>query len=78
MYRDFTINALTTAVREVIACFPIYRTYLVPGQPADEADSRIILRAIASARREIQPWSGRYLNSSATSSPAGRKSASRR
>ena len=50
-YRDFTINALTTAVREVIACFPIYRTYLVPGQPADEADSRIILRAIAAARR---------------------------
>jgi len=50
-YRDFTINALTTAVREVIACFPIYRTYLVPGQPADEADARIILRAIAGARR---------------------------
>jgi (1->4)-alpha-D-glucan 1-alpha-D-glucosylmutase len=50
-YRDFTVNALTSAVREVIACFPIYRTYLVPGQPADEEDSRIIHRAIASARR---------------------------
>jgi (1->4)-alpha-D-glucan 1-alpha-D-glucosylmutase len=50
-YRDFTVNALTTAVREVIACFPIYRSYLVPGQPADEADTRIILRAIAGARR---------------------------
>jgi (1->4)-alpha-D-glucan 1-alpha-D-glucosylmutase len=50
-YRDFTVNALTTAVREVIACFPIYRSYLVPGQPPDEADTRIILRAIAGARR---------------------------
>ena len=50
-YRDFTVNALTTAVREVIACFPVYRTYLVPEHPADEADARIILRAIAGARR---------------------------
>jgi (1->4)-alpha-D-glucan 1-alpha-D-glucosylmutase len=50
-YRDFTINALTTAVREVIACFSVYRTYLVPGNPADEADHRIALRAIAQARR---------------------------
>ena len=50
-YRDFTINALTTAVREVIACFPTYRSYLVPGQPADEADTRMILRAIAGALR---------------------------
>lgn len=50
-YRDFTVNALTTAVREVIACFPYYRSYLVPGQPVGEADSRIVTRAIASARR---------------------------
>ncbi|HYR59523.1 MAG TPA: malto-oligosyltrehalose synthase, partial [Chthoniobacteraceae bacterium] len=50
-YRDFTGNALTTAVREVIACFPVYRTYLIPGWPVDEADSRIIHRAIAQARR---------------------------
>ena len=30
-YRDFTVNALTTAIREVIASFPVYRTYLLPG-----------------------------------------------
>ena len=30
-YRDFTVNALTTAVREIIACFPVYRTYVGPG-----------------------------------------------
>ena len=50
-YRDFTVNALTDAVREVIACFPVYRTYLVPGEPANEADARIIHRALAQARR---------------------------
>lgn len=50
-YRDFTLNALTTAIREVIACFPVYRTYLTPdGHVADE-DRRVILRAIALARR---------------------------
>ncbi len=50
-YRDFTVNALTAAVREVIACFPVYRTYLHPGQPADESDRRVIARAINLARR---------------------------
>lgn len=50
-YRDFTVNALTTAVREVIACFSVYRTYLDPEQPADETDRRVIQRALALARR---------------------------
>ncbi len=50
-YRDFTVNALTTAVREVIACFSVYRTYLDPAQPADESDRRVIQRALALARR---------------------------
>jgi (1->4)-alpha-D-glucan 1-alpha-D-glucosylmutase len=53
-YRDFTVNALTAAVREVIACFPVYRTYLDPSQPADESDIRIVHRAIALARRRNQ------------------------
>jgi (1->4)-alpha-D-glucan 1-alpha-D-glucosylmutase len=50
-YRDFTVNALTTAVREVIACFSVYRTYLDPAQPAEESDRRVIHRALALARR---------------------------
>jgi (1->4)-alpha-D-glucan 1-alpha-D-glucosylmutase len=50
-YRDFTVNALTTAVREVIACFPVYRTYLDPAQPPDESDRRVINRSLALARR---------------------------
>ncbi len=50
-YRDFTINALTAAVREVIACFPVYRSYLVPGQAPEETDVRVITSALALARR---------------------------
>jgi len=50
-YRDFTVNALTAAVREVIACFPVYRTYIAPGARADEVDRKVINRALAKARR---------------------------
>ena len=50
-YRDFTVNALTAAVRETIACFKVYRTYLVPDEVPVEADVRIINRALAEARR---------------------------
>jgi (1->4)-alpha-D-glucan 1-alpha-D-glucosylmutase len=50
-YRDFTVNALSAAVREVIACFPVYRTYLLPGGPPGELDVRLISRAIGRALR---------------------------
>lgn len=50
-YRDFTVNALTAAVREAIACFRVYRTYLVPGEPPAEACVRVISRALSEARR---------------------------
>jgi (1->4)-alpha-D-glucan 1-alpha-D-glucosylmutase len=50
-YRDFTFEALARAVRETIACFPVYRTYLAPGQPVSEEDRQVIERAIATAKR---------------------------
>jgi (1->4)-alpha-D-glucan 1-alpha-D-glucosylmutase len=50
-YRDFTLNSLTTAVREVIACFPVYRTYLRPGSPPSDEDRQVIERALSAARR---------------------------
>ena len=50
-YRDFTLEALERAVRETIACFPAYRTYLAPGQPLSEEDRQVIERAIAVAKR---------------------------
>lgn len=50
-YRDFTVNALTTAARELIACFPVYRTYLDPTAPPSPADVAVIERALRAARR---------------------------
>ncbi|HET6888080.1 MAG TPA: malto-oligosyltrehalose synthase, partial [Candidatus Udaeobacter sp.] len=50
-YRDFTLEALSRAVRETIACFPVYRTYLAPGQPVTDEDRQIVEHAIAAAKR---------------------------
>lgn len=47
--RDFTFNSLRQSLAEVIACFPVYRTYVETG--ASETDRRYIDWAIASARR---------------------------
>ncbi|MBV9126507.1 MAG: malto-oligosyltrehalose synthase, partial [Verrucomicrobia bacterium] len=52
LFRDYTLNALTTAVREVIACFPVYRTYLTPEQPEPSVDDQLAVgRAVAVAKR---------------------------
>jgi len=50
-FRDFTLEALAHAVRETIACFPVYRTYVTPGQPVSEEDRAIIERAVIAAKR---------------------------
>ena len=50
-FRDFTLDALNLAVRETIACFPVYRTYLTPGAPVSEEDRAVIERAINAAKR---------------------------
>jgi (1->4)-alpha-D-glucan 1-alpha-D-glucosylmutase len=51
LYRDFTLEALSRAVRETIACFPVYRTYVAPDQPVSDEDEQIVERAIAAAKR---------------------------
>ncbi len=50
-YRDFTLEALARAVRETIACFPVYRTYLAPGRPVSEEDRQMVERAVTAAKR---------------------------
>jgi len=57
--RDFTLGSLTTALREIIAAFPVYRTYV--GDSAEDAadattaitdrDREYIGRAVAQAKR---------------------------
>ncbi len=47
--RDLTYNILRQSLAEVIACFPVYRTYVV--DEASDTDKRYIDWAIAAARR---------------------------
>lgn len=47
--RDFTLNGLRHALREVLACFPAYRSYIADG--VSDADKGMIHRAVRTARR---------------------------
>ncbi len=48
--RDFTRSKLREALREIVACFPVYRTYLAGGEPSAD-DVRHVEWAVARARR---------------------------
>jgi (1->4)-alpha-D-glucan 1-alpha-D-glucosylmutase len=48
--RDFTLNNCRTVLREVVACFPVYRTY-VTRRGVSDFDRAVITTAIADARR---------------------------
>ncbi len=50
---DFTQNILRRALKETIACFPVYRTYVDGAAPA-EADERYIHWAITQAAKNEQ------------------------
>ncbi|HEX2913612.1 MAG TPA: malto-oligosyltrehalose synthase [Chloroflexia bacterium] len=51
-YRDFTISSLRNAIREVIACFPVYRTYTTRAhQEVDKRDQVHIEMAIVRAKK---------------------------
>lgn len=48
--RDFTLNSLIDVIRQTIACFDVYRTYIVPGSPISQPDEIVIRRAMAQAK----------------------------
>ena len=52
--RDFTFNTLRQALREVIACFPVYRSYIAD-EGVHDADRRSIEMAVrrATARNPL-------------------------
>jgi (1->4)-alpha-D-glucan 1-alpha-D-glucosylmutase len=51
-YRDFTLNSLTQAMREIIACFPVYRTYVNEREAGvSERDRAYVERAVSEAKR---------------------------
>ncbi len=50
--RDFTLYSLRQALREIVACFPAYRTYVnAATKEATEADRQVIDLAIQRAKR---------------------------
>jgi (1->4)-alpha-D-glucan 1-alpha-D-glucosylmutase len=49
-YRDFTLGNLTLAVRAIIACLPIYRTYTRPGEPVSPRDRQFIEQTVEEAK----------------------------
>ncbi len=51
--RDYTLNALRRALAEVVACFPVYRTYLADGETTEQ-DRRAVDWALSLARRRSQ------------------------
>jgi (1->4)-alpha-D-glucan 1-alpha-D-glucosylmutase len=48
--RDFTLNTLRVSLREILVCFPVYRTYIRDGCVSG-TDRQIICRAVAQAKR---------------------------
>lgn len=49
--RDFSLFSLRDAIRETIACFPVYRTYIGGEGVVSERDRRYIEMAISAAKR---------------------------
>ncbi|MGR8952282.1 MAG: malto-oligosyltrehalose synthase, partial [Gammaproteobacteria bacterium] len=48
--RDYTLYALRNALSEVVACFPVYRTY-INSEPVSKKDSQYIIWAIEQAKQ---------------------------
>ncbi|MCC6589686.1 MAG: malto-oligosyltrehalose synthase [Bryobacterales bacterium] len=53
--RDFTLENLRHALREVITCFPIYRTYIRESTEAPDREDVRHIRAAVNAARERNP-----------------------
>jgi (1->4)-alpha-D-glucan 1-alpha-D-glucosylmutase len=50
-YRDFTLRGINYALREVIACLEVYRTYTTDSETTTQRDRHYISAAVAQARR---------------------------
>jgi (1->4)-alpha-D-glucan 1-alpha-D-glucosylmutase len=48
---DFTLNSLRSALAEIIACFPVYRTYVTENEVSSE-DQKYIEQGIAAGRKK--------------------------
>lgn len=65
-HRDYTRRELRDALREVLASFPVYRTYVRPGERARPFDCGVIARAVSEAkdcRPDLDPELFNFLGS---------------
>jgi (1->4)-alpha-D-glucan 1-alpha-D-glucosylmutase len=53
-YRDFTRHDLTQAIAEVIAAFPVYRSYIAPQGAVSKRDQHYIKVAIEKAKHRLR------------------------
>lgn len=57
--RDFTLNSLTHAIQEIIACFPVYRTYITGAADGIlDRDRMFLWQAVTAAKRRNPAVSG--------------------
>jgi (1->4)-alpha-D-glucan 1-alpha-D-glucosylmutase len=57
-FRDFTLYSLISTLKEVIACFPVYRTYVTSSDPISDHDCRYITDAIRCAKHRAPRVTG--------------------
>lgn len=62
LWRDLTGGGLADALRETIAAFPVYRTYLREAEGPTEHDERWVRSAVATARRRNPSLSAALLD----------------
>lgn len=58
-YRDFTKIDLSYAIEEIMACFPVYRTYIHPEEEIEKKERNYVLFAVNAAKEkspEIDPF----------------------
>ncbi|HXG11105.1 MAG TPA: malto-oligosyltrehalose synthase [Gemmataceae bacterium] len=58
--RDFTLTSLRHALREIIACFPVYRSYI--DDAVHDSDRRYVERAVARAKAKNPAISASVFN----------------
>jgi (1->4)-alpha-D-glucan 1-alpha-D-glucosylmutase len=51
-FRDFTLYSLISTLKEIIACFPVYRTYVTADRSVSAHDRRFITEAVRNAKRQ--------------------------
>jgi (1->4)-alpha-D-glucan 1-alpha-D-glucosylmutase len=57
-FRDFTLYSLISTLKEVIACFPVYRTYVTSSDPISDHDRRYITEAVRCAKQRAPRVTG--------------------